>query len=129
MPVTCDRSVIFSGHSGLFHNKTDRYSITEILLKVALNIKTLTLFIFYSSPAKLFNHREALIGDNLWNYFFSHTTWNICGVASFGYEDIDLHNGIFYVLWVMCAGIQSFTYPVMVKSIWCLKLSFIHLFK
>jgi len=57
--------VIFSGHSGLFHNKTDRYSITEILLKVALNTKTLTLFIFYSSPAKLSNHREALIGDNL----------------------------------------------------------------
>jgi hypothetical protein len=34
---TCGRSVVFSGHSGFHHNKTDRHDITEILLKLALN--------------------------------------------------------------------------------------------
>jgi hypothetical protein len=37
--VTCDRSVVFSGYSGLSvssTNKIDRHYITEILLKVAL---------------------------------------------------------------------------------------------
>ena len=36
MPVTCGRSVVFSGYSGF------RYDITGILLKVALNTKILT---------------------------------------------------------------------------------------
>jgi len=37
LSVTCDRSVVFSGYSFSSTNKTDRYDITEILLKVALN--------------------------------------------------------------------------------------------
>ena len=39
LSVTCDRTVVFSGSSGLLHqkNKTNRHDITEILLKVALN--------------------------------------------------------------------------------------------
>jgi hypothetical protein len=37
-PVTCDRSVVFSGFSVSSTSKTDRHDITEILLKVALNI-------------------------------------------------------------------------------------------
>ena len=36
--MTCDRSMVFP-----FTNKTDRHDITVILLKVALNIITLTL--------------------------------------------------------------------------------------
>ena len=36
LSVTCGRSVVFSGYS--VTNKTDRQEITEILLKVALNI-------------------------------------------------------------------------------------------
>ena len=36
--VTCDRSVVFSGYSGFLHKNSDRHNITEILLKVALNI-------------------------------------------------------------------------------------------
>jgi len=35
--------VEFSDYSGSSTNKTDRHDITEILLKVALNTKTLTL--------------------------------------------------------------------------------------
>jgi hypothetical protein len=35
--VTCHRSVVFSGPPVSSTNKTDRYDITEILLKVALN--------------------------------------------------------------------------------------------
>jgi hypothetical protein len=38
--VTFDRSVVFSGYSFSSTNKTDRYDITEILLKVALNTIT-----------------------------------------------------------------------------------------
>jgi hypothetical protein len=37
LSVTCDRSVVFSGYSGLIHKKTDCHDIAEILLKVALN--------------------------------------------------------------------------------------------
>ena len=37
MSVTCDRSVVFSGYTGYYTNKTDRHDITETLLKVALN--------------------------------------------------------------------------------------------
>ena len=40
--MTCDRSVVFSGYSGFSTNRTDRYDIAEILLKVALNTITLT---------------------------------------------------------------------------------------
>ena len=36
--MTCDRSVVFSGFSGFLHSKTDHHDITEILLKVALNV-------------------------------------------------------------------------------------------
>ena len=36
------RSVVFSGHSDSFINKTDRHDITEILLKVALTTINLT---------------------------------------------------------------------------------------
>jgi hypothetical protein len=36
--VTCDRSVVFSDIPVSSTNKTDRNDITEILLKVALNI-------------------------------------------------------------------------------------------
>ena len=43
MSVICDRSVVFSGYSGFFHNKTYHHDITEILLKVALNTTTITL--------------------------------------------------------------------------------------
>ena len=32
--------MVFYGHSGFLPNKTARHDITEILLKVALNIKT-----------------------------------------------------------------------------------------
>ena len=42
LSVTCDRSMIFSWHST---NKIDHHNITEILLKVALNTMTLTLFL------------------------------------------------------------------------------------
>jgi hypothetical protein len=35
--VTCDRSVVFSGTSVSFTNKTDHHDRTEILLKVAFN--------------------------------------------------------------------------------------------
>ena len=37
LSVTCDRSVVFSGSSYFFQQKTDRHDITEILLKVALD--------------------------------------------------------------------------------------------
>ena len=37
LSVTCDRSVVFSGYTGYYTNKTDRHDITETLLKVALN--------------------------------------------------------------------------------------------
>ncbi len=35
--MTCDRSVVFSGYSVSYTNKTNRHDITEILLKEALN--------------------------------------------------------------------------------------------
>jgi len=35
--VTCDRSVVFSGTPVSYTNRTDRYEITKILLKVALS--------------------------------------------------------------------------------------------
>ena len=45
LSVTCGRSVVFSGYSGLLHQKkTDCHYITGILLKVALNTMTLTLW-------------------------------------------------------------------------------------
>jgi hypothetical protein len=34
----CGRSVVFSGYSGFLTNKTDYHDITEIFLKVVLNI-------------------------------------------------------------------------------------------
>ena len=37
LAVTCNRSAVFSGYSG-FLRKTDRYDITEILLKVSLKL-------------------------------------------------------------------------------------------
>ena len=40
--MTCDRSVDFSGYSVSSTNKTDRHDITEILIKVLLNIKRTT---------------------------------------------------------------------------------------
>ena len=42
LSVTCDGSVVFSGHSP---NKTGRHDITEIMLKVVLNTMTLTIII------------------------------------------------------------------------------------
>ena len=44
MSVTCCRSLVFSGYSGSYTNKTDCHDIVEILLKVALNTITLTLY-------------------------------------------------------------------------------------
>ena len=42
--VTCDMSVFFYGNSPVSSiNKTDRHDITEILLKVVLNTKTLPI--------------------------------------------------------------------------------------
>ena len=45
---SCGRSVVFSGYSTLVSstNKTDQHDIAEILLKVALNTITLTLYVF-----------------------------------------------------------------------------------
>ena len=40
LSVTCGRWVVYSGTPISFSNKTDRYDITEILLKVTLNIIT-----------------------------------------------------------------------------------------
>ena len=37
LSMTCGRSIVFSGYSGFFTNKTDLPDITEMLLKVALN--------------------------------------------------------------------------------------------
>jgi len=42
--VTCGKSLILSRYSGFHINKIDRHDITEIVLKVALNIITLTQF-------------------------------------------------------------------------------------
>ena len=56
MSVTCGRVVIISGYSVSSTNKIDRHDITEILLKVAFNTITPTIFqtyrgeqIYYSS--------------------------------------------------------------------------------
>ena len=35
--VTCDRSVVFSGYSGFYTNKTDHHTLTYLLLKAALS--------------------------------------------------------------------------------------------
>jgi hypothetical protein len=35
-PANYDRSLVFSGYSGFYINKTDHYNITEILLKAGL---------------------------------------------------------------------------------------------
>ena len=43
LSVTSDRSMISQGTPVFSTNKADHYDITEILLKVALNIITLTL--------------------------------------------------------------------------------------
>jgi hypothetical protein len=49
LSVTYTRSVVFSGYSGLPNtNKTDCHDITEILLKMVLNIITLTLPLTHS---------------------------------------------------------------------------------
>jgi hypothetical protein len=45
LSVTYGRSVVFSAIPGSSTNKTDRHHITEILLKVALNTITLSLYI------------------------------------------------------------------------------------
>jgi hypothetical protein len=44
LSVTCERSVLFSEYSVSSTNKTDLHDIAEILLKVAWNTITLTLF-------------------------------------------------------------------------------------
>ena len=56
MSVTCGRVVVISGYSVSSTNKIDRHDITEILLKVAFNTITPTIFqtyrgeqIYYSS--------------------------------------------------------------------------------
>ena len=48
--MTCDRSVVFSGTAVSFANKTGRHDITDILLKVALNTITLTIFLQICIP-------------------------------------------------------------------------------
>ena len=50
LSVTCDRSVVFSGYTGVSNNKTDRHDITEILLNVSLNTTTPTAP--FSMPGK-----------------------------------------------------------------------------
>ena len=46
--VTCDRPVGFSGYSVSSTNRSDSHYIIEMLLKVALNIITLTLVIIWT---------------------------------------------------------------------------------
>jgi len=41
--VTCDRAVVFSGYFSFSTNKTDPHDITEMLLKVVLNIINQTI--------------------------------------------------------------------------------------
>jgi len=41
--VTCDRSVVFSDITVSSTNKTDRYDITEILLKVEFDTISITI--------------------------------------------------------------------------------------
>jgi hypothetical protein len=53
LSVTCDRSVVFSRYSGFLHDKTDRHDIAEILLKVVLNIKAITLTLWFRVLLKL----------------------------------------------------------------------------
>ena len=50
LSVTCGRSVVFSEYSVSSTNTTDRHEISEILLKVALNIINLKpkIFIIYT---------------------------------------------------------------------------------
>ena len=48
LSVTCGRWVVYSGTPISFSNKTDRYDITEILLKVTLN----TITFFYSGKRR-----------------------------------------------------------------------------
>ena len=52
MSVTCDRSVVFLGYCISPTNKADSHDITDILLKVALNIITLTLILIYIPEIK-----------------------------------------------------------------------------
>ena len=52
--MTCDRSVVFSGYSVSFINKTDRHDRVEILLKVALKTINITKATIYSESSLYF---------------------------------------------------------------------------
>ena len=54
--MTCDRLIVFSGHSVSSTNKIDRHDKTEILLKVMLSILTLTITINIESTIVGFLH-------------------------------------------------------------------------
>jgi len=62
LSVTCDKWVVLSGTPVSSTNKTDRHDITEILLKVALNTTTITLFIkIYLAVAFNTNNNNTLL--------------------------------------------------------------------
>jgi hypothetical protein len=79
LSVTCNRSVVFSGFP---NNKTDCHDITEILLKVALNIITLTTrltpltywiqVLIHTSSVKVSRYLLYKIINNLWCFCFHY---------------------------------------------------------
>jgi hypothetical protein len=58
LSVTCDRSMFIPGTPISSTNKTDSHDITEILLKVALNI------INQTKPNKNVNEKQILVDSN-----------------------------------------------------------------
>ena len=75
--MTCGRSVVFSGYSGFLY-KTDRYDITETLLKVALstiNINHHSSSIKESADVFVFSYLHNTSYDHL--YRFAAFFWGL----------------------------------------------------
>ena len=76
--MICGRSVVFSRYST---NKTDRHNITEILLKVAFNTTTLSL---YKTTLSAMKKLPSLSRDNLLVFYYLSLYGNPMRRVAFG---------------------------------------------
>ena len=86
--MSCGRSVVFSVYSCFLTNKTDHKDITELLLKVELNI--ITLPPFHKGHIILIPTRPILIPTLLWYVLVEKEPTHVCNLW-FGQTGIHTH--------------------------------------